>query len=87
MEKAGRQGWIGRAALRVEDDALLRGAGRFLDDIAFADLLEAAFLRSPRAHGRIRRLELDAARHTEGVHAVLTYQDLRPLGIFLDGTA
>lgn len=79
MEKAGREGWIGRAALRVEDDALLRGAGRFLDDIACGDLLEAAFLRSPRAHGRIRRLELDAARHTEGVHAVLTYQDLRPL--------
>jgi carbon-monoxide dehydrogenase large subunit len=39
----------------------------------------AAFLRSPLAHGRIRRLDIDVARRLDGVQAVLTYQDLRRL--------
>lgn len=64
---------------RLEDDALLRGAGRFLDDLVLPDMLEAAFLRSPVAHGLILRLDCEAARALPGVHAVLTYGDLRPL--------
>jgi carbon-monoxide dehydrogenase large subunit len=78
MEEAVKEGWIGRHVPRIEDGVLLRGAGTFLDDIAFPDLLETAFLRSPIAHGRIRHLNLDAARNLEGVEAVLTYRDLRP---------
>jgi carbon-monoxide dehydrogenase large subunit len=58
---------------------LLRGAGTFLDDLDVPNALEATFLRSPIAHGRITRLDVSAARALPGVHAALTYHDLRPL--------
>ncbi|MDB5572836.1 MAG: carbon monoxide dehydrogenase large subunit [Hyphomicrobiales bacterium] len=72
-----RPGWIGRNAARVEDDVLLRGGARFLDDIVLPDALEATFVRSPIAHGLIRSMNLDAARALPGVHAVLAFTDLR----------
>ena len=72
-------GFFGRSVLRVEDHKLLRGAGRFVDDIALPGVLHAAFVRSPIAHGKIRRIDTAAARALEGVQAVLTYADLRPL--------
>ena len=43
--------WIGRRITRVEDDRLLRGQGRYVDDIELAGMLHAAVLRSPVAHG------------------------------------
>ena len=69
---------IGRSMPRVEDARLLRGTGRYLDDIALPGLLHAAFVRSPLAHARVRRIDADAARCADGVHAVFTYADLRP---------
>ena len=54
--------YIGRRYPRVEDPTLIRGAGRFVDDIQPAGLLEAAFLRSPVAHGLIRSVDATAAR-------------------------
>ena len=73
-----QQRWIGRRITRVEDERLLRGQGRFVDDIELPGLLNAAFLRSPVAHGLIRRLDTTTARAMPGVRAVLTYVDLRP---------
>ena len=64
---------------RVEDDRLLRGAGRFVDDIEWPGLLHACMVRSPVAHGRLRALDLSAARAHPGVQAVLAYADLRHL--------
>lgn len=78
MASARQQDRIGTAMRRSEDDALLRGDGRFLDDLILPDMLEAAFLRSPIAHGVIRHLDCTAARALPGVHAVLVYADLRP---------
>src|SRR5262245_15006071 len=71
--------FMGRSLPRVEDERLLRGQGRYVDDIALPNMLHAAFLRSRVAHGRLRRLDTLAARALPGVHAVLTYADLRPL--------
>jgi carbon-monoxide dehydrogenase large subunit len=71
------KGHIGRRTPRAEDPALLRGAGRFVDDLHPPDLLEAAFLRSPTAHGLIRSIDTSAARALPGVHAVYTLADLR----------
>ena len=71
--------FMGRSAPRVEDDRLLRGTARFIDDITPLGVLHAAFLRSRIAHGTLRSLDLTAARALPGVHAVLTYADLRPL--------
>lgn len=44
---------IGRRLLRAEDRPLLTGGGRFVDDIHLDGALEAAFVRSPVAHGRL----------------------------------
>ncbi|MBI4347220.1 MAG: xanthine dehydrogenase family protein [Elusimicrobia bacterium] len=55
---------------RVEDWRLLRGRGRYLDDLRFPAPLHSAFLRSPHAHARIRALELGRARAMAGVVSV-----------------
>ncbi|MFS0691556.1 xanthine dehydrogenase family protein molybdopterin-binding subunit [Streptomyces nitrosporeus] len=72
-------GWIGRPVPRVEDDRLLRGRGRYVDDIALPGALEAAFLRSPHAHARIDSVDVSAALAAPGVLAVWTGADLADL--------
>lgn len=69
---------IGQPIVRVEDTALLKGAGRFVGDIQLPGTLEAAFVRSAFAHARITSIDLSAARVAPGVHAVLAFEDLRP---------
>jgi carbon-monoxide dehydrogenase large subunit len=64
---------------RVEDGPLLRGAGRFVDDIELPRMLHIAFVRSPIDHAVIRGIEVLAAQNLPGVRAVLKYADLRPL--------
>ena len=63
---------------RVEDDRLLRGHGRFTDDID-EGALECCFVRSPYAHARITGIDAGAARGVPGVVAVYTAADL-PFG-------
>jgi aerobic carbon-monoxide dehydrogenase large subunit len=65
---------------RVEDLRLLRGRGCYSDDINLPGQAYAVFLRSPVAHGIIRELDVSAARGRAGVLAVLTGEDLAPLG-------
>jgi len=72
-------GTIGARLPRLEDHALLTGRGRFVDDIAAAGILVAAFARSPHPHALIRAVDLDAARAVPGVVAVLTLDDLAPV--------
>jgi carbon-monoxide dehydrogenase large subunit len=67
---------IGTSVPRVEDDRLLRGQGRYLDDLHFEDGLEAAFLRSPFAHARIVSIDASAALASPGVVAVITGADV-----------
>jgi aerobic carbon-monoxide dehydrogenase large subunit len=71
--------FIGQPIARIEDAALLTGAGRFVDDVPVPDALQAAFVRSSFAHARIKSVDVAAARAAPGVHAVLTYDDVRPL--------
>src|SRR5580704_1322792 len=70
--------WTGRPVRRLEDAGLLRGAGRFVDDIEMPGLLHASFVRSPVAHARLRDVNVEKACALPGVRAVLTYRDLRP---------
>jgi carbon-monoxide dehydrogenase large subunit len=65
-----REPYIGRAIPRLEDPRLLTGRGCFVDDLSPAGVLHAAILRSPVAHGRIRRIDLDDARAVPGVRLV-----------------
>ncbi|TAN31682.1 xanthine dehydrogenase family protein molybdopterin-binding subunit [bacterium] len=70
--------WFGARVPRVEDDRLLRGSGRFTDDID-GGALEGCLVRSPHAHARIRSIDVSAARRAAGVTAVYTAADL-PFG-------
>ncbi|MCW5730324.1 MAG: xanthine dehydrogenase family protein molybdopterin-binding subunit [Alphaproteobacteria bacterium] len=67
---------IGQAIGRVEDLRLLRGKGRYIDDISLPGQLHAAIFRSSLPHGVIRSLDTEAARKLPGVHAVITAADL-----------
>src|SRR2546430_5997549 len=71
--------YIGQPIKRIEDRPLLTGAGRFVDDLRFPDMLQASFVRSPHAHADIRDIDTRAARALPGVHGVLTLTDLLPL--------
>jgi len=72
---------VGRRILRSEDRPLLTGGARFVDDIHLAGTLEAAFLRSPVAHGRLLDPGVDVVARAPGVEGVFAAADLglRPL--------
>jgi aerobic carbon-monoxide dehydrogenase large subunit len=65
---------------RREDRALLTGRGRFVDDLAVGGVLHLVLARSPHAHARIRSVDPAAARRAPGVVAVITADDLGPIG-------
>lgn len=73
-------GEIGARRLRREDDALLSGAGCFVDDRSPAGCLHLAFARSPFPHAAIRSLDIEAARKSPGVVTIVTASDLEALG-------
>jgi 2-furoyl-CoA dehydrogenase large subunit len=72
-----RQTWVGQALARFEDEALLRGEGRFIDDLdPVPNAYHAAILRSPFAHARITSMEVSRALELPGVVGVLTGADV-----------
>ena len=72
-------GWIGQPLRRTEDRRLLRGAGRFVDDLRPSGLLSLAVLRSPHPHARLRSVDLSAARSAAGVVDVIDGRDVTHL--------
>ena len=74
---------IGQSVPREEDPYLLRGAGRYVDDVIPPGQLRAYVLRSPHAHARIRAVDAAKAREMPGVQLVLTGRDpeIRALGL------
>jgi aerobic carbon-monoxide dehydrogenase large subunit len=67
---------VGAGVKRVEDRRLLTGAGRYVNDYQPDGLLQAAFLRSPYPHARIRLLDVSQARSLPGVVAVVTGEEM-----------
>ena len=65
---------IGARLPRKEDPRMLRGAGRFADDFSVRGQVWACVVRSPVAHGRIRRA---AARYTRSSSAIPQTTGLR----------
>jgi aerobic carbon-monoxide dehydrogenase large subunit len=61
---------------RLEDGPLLRGVARFVDDLKPDGLLHVAFLRSPLASARVKRVDVSGAREAPGVIKVFTGADL-----------
>jgi carbon-monoxide dehydrogenase large subunit len=70
------QSLIGASMKRVEDPILLRGDGRYVDDLRVDGLLHLVFVRSPYPHARIERIDTSAAIALPGVVAVFTAADL-----------
>jgi aerobic carbon-monoxide dehydrogenase large subunit len=64
--------YIGAPIKRVEDLRFLRGRGEYVADLARAETLHAAILRSSVAHARIRAIDPKPALAIAGVHAVIT---------------
>src|SRR5579883_622984 len=66
---------------RIEDEALLRGRGRFAADVALPGQVDGCFVRSPHAFARILGIDTDAARRVPGVLAILTAADIAAAGV------
>jgi carbon-monoxide dehydrogenase large subunit len=71
---------ISQAVRRKEDDALLRGAGRYVADLSPAATLQAEVVRSTHAHAQFRLRNLERVRAMPGVKLVLTAEDIAELG-------
>ena len=66
--------FVGQPLRRVEDERILRGRSRFLDDVAVEGAAHVAFVRSPHARARIRGGSLPP--RAPGLLAILTADDL-----------
>ncbi len=71
---------IGQPIKRFEDARLLRGDGRFHDDVNLPGQAHAIIVRSIHAHARIRRIDATTALRMAGVLAVFTGDDVADLG-------
>src|SRR5215470_19447198 len=71
---------IGQPVPRTEDPRLVRGEGRYTDDIRLPNQAYAAIVRSNNAHGVIRGIDIDAASQMPGVLGVYTGADLSGYG-------
>ena len=72
---------LGQSVTRIEDAALVQGAGRYTDDFELAGAAHACILRSPHAHASVVNIDTAAAREAPGVLAVLTGADAAADGL------
>ena len=67
---------FGKSIKRREDPRFITGRGQYVDDVKLPGMTYAAFVRSPHAHARIRKIETAAALRHPGVVAVFTGKDM-----------
>ena len=79
-EKAGGEFAIGKPVRRIEDPTLLRGQGRYTDDLNEPGQAYAYVVRSQYAHGVLKGISAEAAKAMPGVLAVYTAKDLAAYG-------
>ena len=80
MREARLEG-MGCKRKRVEDVRFTQGKGNYVDDVKLPNTLYGDFVRSPHAHARIKKIDVTKAKALPGVVAVLTADDLKPLGL------
>ena len=66
---------------RVEDPRLLKGSGRYTDDIVLPGMLFGIVLRSPHAAAKISRIDTAAAAGLPGIAGIFTAADLAAGGV------
>src|SRR5690349_12799181 len=67
---------FGKSIKRCEDPRFITGRGNYTDDLKLPGMTYAAFVRSPHAHAKIRKIDLSQAKAHPGVVAIFTGQDL-----------
>ena len=75
-----KDGGIGASTKRREDVRFLTGKGRYTDDINLRGQAHAWFVRSPVAHGRLRKVDSAAAAAMPGVMRIFTGADFEGVG-------
>jgi len=78
----------GQAVRRLEDEALLAGAGKYTDDVSLPGQAYLVFVRSPYPHARVASVDTAGAREMPGVLGVFSGADLAEAGVKpMPGTA
>lgn len=78
MTTTNEKQFIGTRQPRLEDEVLLRGQGRYGDEVPTPPgTLYAAIVRSPHPHARLKAVDSSRALEMDGVHGVLTGEDVR----------
>ena len=71
----------GRSVKRIEDEGLLKGVGKFTDDVVPAGQLNVCFVRSPYPHAKLLSVDTAAARAMPGVVGIYTGAELAAAGV------
>src|SRR5256712_585059 len=77
MAPATAERLFGKSVKRREDPRFITGRGSYVDDLKIPGMTYAAFVRSPHAHARIRRIDTAAAKAHPGAEAVFTATDIK----------
>ena len=72
-------GYVGQSIPRKEDARLVRGKGRFVDDIKMLGMLHLVFVRSPYAHANVTSVDVTDAEALPGVICTLTGAEISKL--------
>ena len=70
---------MGAEVKRKEDPRLITGTSTYVTDVALPGMLWVAFVRSPHAHARIRKIDTRAALRVPGVRMVVTGEEIRKM--------
>ncbi len=76
--EAEKKNWVGKPVPRKEEKRLLRGRGKFIDDMKMRDMAYLRFVRSPYAHAKVASIDTLAAQALPGVVCILTGKDIAP---------
>ena len=72
---------IGQGVSRFEDPRLIRGGGKYIDDVVYPGMAYGVVLRSPHGHAKIISIDASAASAAPGVLAVITAADWKTAGL------
>ncbi len=72
---------IGQGVSRFEDPRLVRGGGRYIDDIVYPGMAFGVVLRSPHGHAKILSIKTDTAKAAPGVIQIITAADWKKAGL------
>ena len=72
---------IGQGVPRFEDPRLVRGGGKYIDDVVYPGMVFGVVLRSPHGHAKIKAMDTTAAKAAPGVLAVIIAADWKKAGL------